>query len=682
MVSDPQVSPDGTRVAWVKTWMDPEHDRYRSQIQLMDLSTRKTRRFLNVAFDHTHPRWSPDGQYIAFLGRSDEANSSSGPDRAVTILGGAQLMVADATGESVQQLTGLVTGVGQPTWSPDGDRIAFTTWVDPVRGLEIAGSNPQKGENLYDVFNQDVLVVERTRYKADALGFVGNYRQQVAVTPFDPKAAGCDLSPSLLTLGDYDLTAPAWSPDGEQLVVAGNTRKDNEHQRCSYVYLIDPNVTEPQDPTEIFGLEEMRSSDLSWSPDGSEIVVAGHDDPELGHYGNQRLWLIDPEGRTGRCLTAHLDESFGDYSRNADLRGYGGDDSPRWFPDAKKMLVLINQSGSVHLHQISPKDASGETLTQGHQSIIGFSVDAKVTKAVVLMENDVEPGDLYLVDLKQSAPLMLERLTDVNRTLLDELCLTRPERFQVPSDDVMVDGWFIPPVNREPGKKYPLILYTGGGPGGMRASVFVHEFHLYAAHGYAVLHCNTRGNLGYGQDFSAAIRGAWGELDLKDNINCMRAAFERFDYIDPERLAVAGGSYGGFMATSIISEHPEFKAAVVDRCLFNRYSFNGTSDMGFLLDMVEFDKKHPWEAPMQYLKRSPLSHIADVKTPTLVIHSALDHRCPIGQGEQLFTTLRLLGVPTKLVRFPNENHDLSRGGRPWHRVFRLNHYLDWFGQWL
>lgn len=287
--------------------------------------------------------------------------------------------------------------------------------------------------------------------------------------------------------------------------------------------------------------------------------------------------------------------------------------------------------------------------------------------------------------MQEEAPANLHRLTDVNRELLEELELVEPIRFQAQSGDaqsgaVTIDSWMMPSVGARPGEKYPVILYTGGGPGGMRASVFCHEFHLYAAHGYAVVHCNTRGNHGYGEDFSLATRGHWGDLDYEDNIACLEAACAQFDFVDPERRAVAGGSYGGYSAFWIIARHPEFKAAVVDRSLVNRFGFVG--DMSFLLDRVEFDKQPPWEAPETYLKRSPIQYVAGVQTPTLVVHSAQDLRCPVGQGEALYLALKRVGVPTEFVRFPNESHELSRGGRPWHRVFRLDRYLNWFARWL
>ena len=683
LVDDPQVSPDGTQVAWVRTWLDATENRYRSNIFLTEIATGLSRRLTHSNGSASHPRWSPNGQVIAYLasGATGAPQPALDPPPAVNVTdGSSQLMVIPATGGEPQPLTNLAGGVRNVVWSPDGSRLAFNSYVEPKLGLEfVAEAAPVTAEDPYTRFNRDVLVIERVRWQSDSAGFIGNYRSQIVWLPFDATATTLP-TPVLLTNASSDLSAPAWSPDGRQLATTGNLDPGGELLRNSYIYLLDVDGTAPVTPHKLFGLEEMRSNDLSWSPDGSTIAVCGHNDPVKGHYGNQMLWLIAVADGSATCVTAQLDRALGDYSRNQDLRRYGGDDSPRWLPDGQALFVLVNEAGSVDLYRVNRQDGAATALTQGRHSLVAFTTDATRQTIVALIGDDLNPGDLYRVELQEDGPATLHRLTDVNRELLAEVELTAPIRFQVPSGDVMVDSWLVPPVGAEPGKRYPVILYTGGGPGGMRASVFCHEFHLYAAHGYAVLHCNTRGNHGYGEAFSLATRGHWGDLDYEDNMACLAAACAQFDFIDPDRRAVAGGSYGGYSALWIIARHPDFKAAVVDRSLVNRYGFVG--DMSFLLDRVEFDKQAPWEAPESYLERSPLQYVGSVRTPTLVVHSGQDLRCPVGQGEALYLALQRVGVPTEFVRFPNESHELSRAGRPWHRVFRLDRYLDWFARWL
>ena len=677
MVDDPQVSPDGTCVAWVKTWMDPETNRYRSNVHVTDLGSNVTTQLTSGGGQDTRPRWSPDGQTVAYLASVTAPESDSEVAEATSFRGRLpQLFAISSSGGESTQLTSLAGGASEPHWSPDGTQIAFTTLIDPEKGLEPL-KPPPTDLDPFERFNRDVLVVDRIRWKSDALGLLGSHYRHVARVPFDPKLTVAQ-SPVLLTSGRSEYTSPTWSPDGSTLAIAGNLDPDFEFERKLFIYLVDATSNEPVEPRELFGLEDMRSNDLAFSPDGSTLAVCGHDDPTLGHYGIQKLWLVDVSSGVGECVSEHLEVSLGDYSRNQDLRRYGGDDGPVWLPDGKSMLVLANEGGEVHLAEFNITSRNLTRLTQGDCAVYAFSTDMTRKRRVVLITTSVHPCDLYEVVDSTS----LQQVTDVNSTLLDELELCEPIRFRSESSGVEVDGWVMPPVGYEAGKRYPVILYTGGGPGGMRASVFVHEWQTYAAQGYAVLNCNARGNYGYGQEFSAATRGKWGDLDYEDNMAFLKDALAKFDFLDPKRLAVSGGSYGGYMATWIIARHPEFKAAVVDRSLVNRNAFYGTGDIGFLLDKTEFDGKVPWEIPDIYLERSPIHYVGSIKTPTLVVHSELDHRCPVGNGEQLYISLKRLGVPTELVRFPNETHELSRNGRPWHRAFRIERYLDWYRRWL
>jgi dipeptidyl aminopeptidase/acylaminoacyl peptidase len=672
MVDDPQVSPDGREVAWVKTRLDAEQNGYLSTIFVTDLEDGSSRPLTSDLSRASHPRWSPDGRFIAFLAPVSTSEDEAEAQRAVSFLGHLpQLMVVPATGGEERALTSLAGGVSQLSWSPDGTRIAFTTLVDPEKGLEALEA--PLPTDPYLRFNRDVLVTDRIRWKSDSLGLVGNYYRQVATVTL----AGDE--PTLLTQRTSDFAVPTWSPDGRLLAVVGNLDPDADRQRRQSIYLLAADTGEVE-PKELFDLEEMRSTDLCWSPDGTKLAVCGHNDPVMGHYGFQKLWLVTVVDGSASCVTEHIDKTLGDYSRNYDMRRYGGADGPRWLPDGTELLVLVNEAGSIHLHRFDPTSKQLIPLTAGDKVVTAFSTDRSCERVVLLIGDSLNPADLYLLEPGKSSEL--RRLTHLNEELFTEVALSEPIRFESRSSGVAVDGWVIPPLNREPGSKAPVILYTGGGPGGMRASVFCQEWQLYAAHGYAVINCNARGNYGYGEAFSVATRGKWGDLDYQDNMAYLRDALQAFDFLDSERLAVAGGSYGGYMATWIISRHTEFRAAVVDRCLYNRYSFNGTGDIGFLLDQIEFDKRLPWEATEDYLERSPAQYIEGVKTPTLVVHSEQDHRCPVDQGEQLFMSLKHLGVPTELVRFPNETHELSRGGRPWHRVFRLERYLDWFARYL
>lgn len=676
MCDDPQVSPDGRAVAWVRTSIDAEHDAYRSHICITEIADGETRELYAGQGRDTYPRWSPDGQRIAFLSAPAGTRQTTQPPAAVAALDTSpQLLVVAASGGEPRALTALRGGARNPVWSPDGSRIAFTTLVDPRHGLEpLGGANA--GDDLYARFNRDVLSTDRLHWKSDAAGLLGNYYAQLAVVGADDGDALPE--PLLLTRDAGDWSAPVWSPDSRYLASTGNRAPEGESLRKKYIYLVDTAAAAPAEPRELWGLQEMRSSDLAWSPDGTTLAVCGHDDPVIGHYGLPRLWLVSLHDGSASCVTRDYEVALGDHSRNYDLRRYGGDDGPRWLPDGSGLLVLSNQAGTVHLQRFTIAGAHMAPLTGGDYVVSAFSTDRSGEVVVALIGNSVEPGDLYLV----RADGVVRRLTDINHELLGDVELSSAQRFHCDSGGVQIEGWVNPPVGCEAGRRYPVILYTGGGPGGMRASVFVHEWQVYAAAGYVVINCNTRGNYGYGEPFSVATRGTWGDLDYQDNMAFLRAACEAFPFIDGERMAVAGGSYGGYSAAWIIGRHPEFKAAVVDRALVNRTSQVGTSDIGYLLDQVEFDKRAPWDNVDTLIERSPIRSVGAIRTPTLVVHSAQDQRCAVEQGEQFYLALKRAGVPTELVRFPNESHELSRSGRPWHRVFRIDRYLEWFGRWL
>ena len=670
-ISDPQVSPDGSKVAWVLTWFEPSDNQYHSAIQLTDL-TRKTSRAWTAGPQDTHPRWSPDGRFLAYQSRAPDWKQTVSP---VAVIGrGSDLVICEISGERKWTMRRVAGGVSDPSWSPDGRHLAFTTYVDPEKGLcfddEVAPET-----SAYARFNADVLRVKRLQWKADGVGFLGDYFQHVAVVAFDPDSEGF-ASPRLVARGTFDLMSPTWAPDGTALAVVGNMTSENEKERRAFVYLLSPD--DEFEPLELFGLEEMRSSALAFSPDGRKLVLSGHDDPQLGHYGNQQLWGVSIENRRGTCLTRNIDLTFGNYSRDGDIRGYGGEDKPVWLPGSAELLVLANEKESTSLYLFSVIERKLTRILDSGGAVLAFTTDAARQRAVLLYADESEPGDLYLLDLTEADPKK-ERLTTLNQELLDtnESADVLPFEFQ--SEGIPMQGWVVRPPNASGAGKVPLLLFNGGGPGGMRTGLFSFQSQLLAAHGYAVLHANVRGNQGRGESFSSAIRGRWGEADYRDNMNALTEALARFDFLDRERLGVFGGSYGGYMTNWMISRHPEFKAAVSINCVFNRLSHFGTGDMTALLNHVEFDRQSPWDANDIYWEYSPMRYVDRIRTPTLVIHAEDDHRCPVEQGEQLYFALKYLGVPSELVRIGNDSHGIRA---PWHRVLRYDVMLEWFSRWL
>jgi dipeptidyl aminopeptidase/acylaminoacyl peptidase len=321
-------------------------------------------------------------------------------------------------------------------------------------------------------------------------------------------------------------------------------------------------------------------------------------------------------------------------------------------------------------------------LTPDDRVVAGFSASADRRRFVVVAQPRDRTADLERLDLTDPtvvAPPV--RVTDCGGALLasaDALCAThvRVEDGRGPA----LDAWVLLPEERF-GPKVPVVLYTGGGPGGMRSDNLHFEWQLFAAHGYAVVWTNARGCQGYGDPFCTAILGSWGGADHDDQMRALDAALAAEPRLDAQRQAIAGGSYGGYAVAWAIAHTDRFRAAVADRVVVDKLAAFGMSDIG-PQRAFEFGGARPWEDPAAYLAQSPIDRVGAVRTPTLVVHSAEDHRCTVGQGEALYASLRTLGVETRFVRFPNESHGLSRGGRPWHRVRRLQEYLDWFANHL
>jgi dipeptidyl aminopeptidase/acylaminoacyl peptidase len=262
------------------------------------------------------------------------------------------------------------------------------------------------------------------------------------------------------------------------------------------------------------------------------------------------------------------------------------------------------------------------------------------------------------------------------------VALSRPERFRFERAGFSVDGWVMPPFERKAGRRYPVLLNVHGGPASHYGHRFFDEFQVYAGAGYAVVYVNPRGSRGYGEAFARAVVGDWGGGDYQDVMGGLDEALRRFDFLDPDRLGVMGGSYGGFMTSWIVGHTGRFRAACSERAVNAMWSMYGTSDIGFWFQEAHGLGRPPWEDLKWYVERSPLSYARDIHTPLLILHSESDLRCPMEQAEQLYVALKKLKRPVRFVRFPDENHELSRSGRPRHRLARFRILLEWFAEHL
>jgi dipeptidyl aminopeptidase/acylaminoacyl peptidase len=349
-----------------------------------------------------------------------------------------------------------------------------------------------------------------------------------------------------------------------------------------------------------------------------------------------------------------------------------------WSPDGRWIFTQVSEQGAVRLYRFPVSGGAPECIIGGARRVLDFSLSADGRWIAAVIADPVDPGSVWLMAADGSSSRCL---ADPNAAWKEEVEILGPEEMWVssPVDGRPIHAWVLRPANAG-GERVPLVLSIHGGPHGMYGWAYCHEFQVLAAEGYGVVYANPRGSQGYGETFLACTRGAWGEADMPDLMAVVDAVLAQ-GWADPERLGVCGGSYGGYMTNWIVGHTDRFRAAVSMRCVSELVSMYGTSDIGVYFSEWEIGAT-PWDDPERYRRLSPLTYAPNIRTPLLLLHAEEDWRCPIAQAEQLFTWLRRLGRTVELVRFPGEGHNLTRSGRPRHRLEHLEHELRWFRTYL
>jgi dipeptidyl aminopeptidase/acylaminoacyl peptidase len=624
-VSSPQVSPDGTQIVYTRGWVDKMNDSRESSIWIMN-SDGTRNRFL---VDGSSPAWSPDGTRIAFTARGEPS--------------GSQIFVRWMDDEgAVTQITRVENGPSSLRWSPDGEHIAFTMSVDSDEGWSVSLPGRPDGAS----WTAPPKVVTRASYRRDRVGYTDSGYRHLFVVPAEGG------TPRQLTDGDWNHSDGEWTADGRELVFSANRSETAELDwRESDVYAVEVASGAIRQLTTRRGID---GNPLP-SPDGDAIAYTGAD-WNTDTYRNAGIYLMDPDGSNPRLIS-------GDFDRQ--LTG-----EMMWAPDGSGLYFSANDAGTRNLHFVSA-DGGVRQVTQGTHLLVASSMSDDGNLMVGTRTSPHEPGDV--VAFSPDRPDQARQLTRVNDDILAGVRLGELSEIWYESvDGFQIQGWYITPPDFDPAKRYPMMLAIHGGPHGMYNVGFNFGWQEHAANGYVVLYTNPRGSTGYGSAFANAIKNAYPGKDFDDLMNGVDELLD-MGFVDEQNMFVYGCSGGGVLTSWTVGHTDRFAAASANCPVTNWLSFVGTTDgIGWYRNFEKF----PWEDPSEHLRRSPLMYVGNVSTPTMLMTGENDLRTPMPQTEEYYAALKVLGVPTAMIRFNDEWHGTS--SKP-SNFMRTQLYLrEWF----
>jgi dipeptidyl aminopeptidase/acylaminoacyl peptidase len=675
-VAEPQISPDGTRVAFLRVTVDEKKDTYDTAIWIAAANGSEAPRQLTAGTRDTSPRWSPDGSFLAFVRSVEKDGRPQPPQIHVMAMGGGE----------PRAITEIPRGAANPAWSPDGKTIAFTSGARPA-DIEKEKEKEKKPEAAKDAKSpetpreSDVRVITEAVYRANGVagwGYVDPDRPAQVWTVAVADSGSSLSTPKRITSGDFPAGNHAWSRDGSKIYFVSDRRKESYYlSRDTDLYAV---PRDGGDPSVVASIDGSIAS-YSEAPAGGALALVGvpSGSPERS-YSQPDLFVVDKPGAAARNLTASYDFDIGG-SIGGDQRAPRGQmPAPlAWSKDGRSVIVKVGERGDANLARVDIASGKIEPLTKGTQEIMAYTADAAGRTLALIVSTPTRLGDLHVVDAAPGAAP--RKLTSFNDELFGQLTMNEPEEIWYQSfDGRRIQGWIQKPPGFESGKKYPLILQIHGGPHSAYGNTFTHEFQWMAAKGYVVLYTNPRGSSNYGQEFGNIIQFAYPGDDHKDLMAGVDEILKK-GYIDEARMGITGGSGGGLLTNWAVTQTTRFKAAVSQRDIADWSNFWYTAD--FTLFTPTWFRKAPFEDPAEFARRSPITHAAKIQTPLMFILGDEDWRTPpAAGGEELFRALKYLKRPTVMVRFPGENHELSRSGKPWHRIERLQHIVGWFDKWL
>lgn len=644
--SSPAVSPDGSQVAFVVQRVDVAKNKYFTQVWLAATDGSGAPRPVTSGDNDGNPSWSPDGRTLLFTSK----RSARKKDTTLHAL------PVGAPGE-VRTLATMRDGVSEPTFSPDGRWVAFISRTQHER---YSAPGADEGDESW----QAPRKIDRFFTQLNGEGWIYDRPAHVYVVPADGTAVPRNLTP-----GDFQHGGISWLADSSGVVTSSQRHDtwDLDFAQDLHVVMLDGTVTGITNQTGVYGRPSV-------SPDGTTVAFLGHDDastdPQNSHVG-----LVPVEGGAHRWVSTGLDRTF---------ETTAGTVSPRWV-DSTTLLGTAEDRGETHIWRVTTDGAVPTKVTQGAIAVKGF--DAKGGTIAYVASAVDQMADVFVVT--DGEP---RRLTSFAATYSAAVHPRSWERFAVPTTDgtLEIDAWIMRPVGFDPSKRYPVLLNVHGGPHTQYGETFFDEAQYQAAAGFVVLMSNPRGGSGREQSWGQAILGpkhhaapgsGWGGLDVDDVMAVLDGALERYPFCDPQRVGMLGGSYGGYMATELAGRFSErFKGICSERSVNNLYTEEVNSDIATVF-RVEHGPRHI-DDPEAYDSMSPIRNARNIQCPMLIIHSERDLRCPMNQAEELFVTLRLLGKDVTFYRFPGETHELTRSGSPVHRRQRAEIVLDWFTEKL
>jgi dipeptidyl aminopeptidase/acylaminoacyl peptidase len=663
---DPQLHPDGVRVAYVLSEVDLEDDRYLRTIHLWD--GQRTRRFSHGPSD-TNPRWSPDGRWLAFLRTGAEEGQKP------------QLHVMPADGGEAQRRTDLPLGVSALAWSPDSSRLAIVA----------ATYLPELADLDDDERRRRPKRITRLPYRTDSQGWIHDRHDRLWVV-----AATGDDEPRCLTPADRDVASPVWRPDGAAVAFLSDPDDWPETEPHNAVFELAVDARSPAADDRPGSGPQLRAlvGPGMWSAvhydAAGRVFVTGLRDP-LDWPGPTQVWVRDDvvtDGDATRArhadlvsLTGHLDRDATPGSPACATVG------PRFV--AGGFLTALEGRGTsgvvkVHLDGWDPAAGAPPTTSDvvgGHRAVTGYAARPDGSAIAFTATDAATPGELlWREDGRERC------LTDLTKGFRAKVDVRPTQRFSFARDGTELDVWAVLPdgLDAAPERSVPVLFNIHGGPTAQYGDHFFDEFQVEAGAGYLVVGTNPRGSSGRGRDWARAVVGAWAAEDSVDTLDLeavVDATVARFPQADPDRVGIMGGSYGGYVTARLLARTERYASAVVERGLLQWESFAGTSDIGPHFDRMFLGVGLDDGAEVHHAA-SPVRTAHRITTPTLVVHSDADWRCPPEQGEQLFAALKRAGATTEMLRFPEETHELSRTGAPKHRVERLEAILDWHGRYL